>query len=97
MSSLRRRFDSEALRSARSIAGWPVMWERTGEVILCDTSFSICGWSYLTAFASVRSTETTIIAAVGFGRRPALAVPASHADSTRVCARLASAATSGGP
>ena len=67
------------------------MYGLTGPVISCATRLSICGWSYLTASFSERSTETTIIAAVGFGRRPALAaLPASHADSTRVCGRLAS-------
>ena len=60
---------SDASLSARSIEGWPVMYGLTGAVIVPRRrGCSICGWSYLTTSFSVRSTETTIIAAVGFGR-----------------------------
>ena len=51
------------------------------------TSCSIAGWSYLTTSFSGRSIDTTIIAAVGFGRRPVLAAPASQAERTRVWGR----------
>ena len=97
MSSLRRRCDRDASLRARSIEAWPVMNDLTGAVICRETRAWIWGSSWRTTFVSERSTETTIIAAVGVARRPALALPASQAERTRVCGRRASAATSRGP
>ena len=53
--------------------------------------------SVLTMTFSDCATEATIIAAVGRGRSAAPVEPASHAESTRVSGRRASARTSAGP
>ena len=62
-----------------------------------STSRSTCGRSWRRISRSLRSTETTIIAAVRRGRRPSLAEPASQAERTRVCGRRTSLRTSRGP
>ena len=73
ISSVRRRFETAASFSARSIDGCPVMYARAGAEISCATRRSICGSSEWTTSFSGRSTDTTIIAAVGLGRSAALA------------------------
>ena len=78
ISSVCFKLSSEALLIARSIDGCPVTYDFTGALIVRETRLSICGSSYLTASASLRSTDTTSIAAVGLlrsSRRHGAAIP----------------------